>query len=78
MKRIKYQIFQSATENGTVVLAEADIPYSEENLAVAQREAYKGEYTIVDDGQPEPETPDTGTVTWEELDTAYQEGVDSV
>lgn len=32
----------------------------EANEAIAKREAYKGEYTIEDDGQPEPET-DAGT-----------------
>lgn len=29
--------------------------YSEEALAIAKRQAYNGEYTIEDDGQPEPE-----------------------
>ena len=28
----------------------------EANEAIAKREAYNGEYTIEDDGQPEPET----------------------
>ena len=28
------------------------------NEAIAQKEAYNGEYTIEDDGQPEPETTD--------------------
>ena len=32
----------------------------EANEAIAKREAYNGEYTIEDDGQPEPET-DAGT-----------------
>jgi hypothetical protein len=31
------------------------MPYSEANEEIAKREAYNGEYTIEDDGQPEPE-----------------------
>lgn len=57
--------------------AEVSIPYSEANEEIAKREAYKGEYTIEDDGRPEPEQPSETTV-WDELDAAYQEGVDSV
>lgn len=35
-------------------------PYSPENENIAKSEAYNGEYTIDDDGQPEPElTPTT-------------------
>ena len=30
-------------------------PYSYENEELAKREAYNGEYTIEDDGKPEPE-----------------------
>ena len=30
-------------------------PYSSENEEIAKAEAYNGEYTIEDDGQPEPE-----------------------
>ena len=34
------------------------MPYSEANEEIARREAYNGEYTIEDDGQPDPaETP---------------------
>ena len=29
--------------------------YSDKNLKLAQKEAYNGQYTIEDDGQPEPE-----------------------
>ena len=32
------------------------ISYTEANEEIAKREAYNGEYTIEDDGQPEPET----------------------
>jgi hypothetical protein len=53
------------------------ITWSEVNELVAAKEADNGEYIIVDDGQPEPETPSEDSV-WDELDEAYQRGVDSV
>lgn len=34
-------------------------PYSYENENIAKSEAYNGEYTIEDDGQPEPELEPT-------------------
>ena len=34
---------------------EQGVSYSDKNLELAQKEAYNGEYEIVDDGQPEPE-----------------------
>lgn len=33
--------------------------YSEANEEIAKREAYNGEYTIKDDGEPEPEVTPT-------------------
>lgn len=45
------------------------------NEEIAKREAYNGEYSIEDDGQPEP-TPEP--TIWDELATAYQEGVNEV
>lgn len=45
MKRIKYTL-----ANGIDV----ELPYSEKHLENAKREAYNGEYKIVDDGEPEP------------------------
>ena len=32
-----------------------ELPYSTEAEEIARREAYNGEYTVEDDGQPEPE-----------------------
>ena len=61
MKVIKYQI---ATEvnHGTdkapnieTILQERKFPWSESGEVIAKKEAYNGEYTIEDDGQPEPE-----------------------
>jgi hypothetical protein len=54
-----------------------EMGWNEANEEIAKREAYNGEYTIEDDGQPEPENPSDESV-WDELDAAYQRGVDSV
>ena len=64
------------------VLTPVEIRCTTDNLSaneeIAKKEAYKGEYTIEDDGQPEP-TPSGGdSAVWDELDAAYQKGVDSV
>ena len=61
MKTIKYQL---ATEinHGTpeepdieTVLTAVVVSYTEEAYAIAQAEAYQGQITVEDDGQPEPE-----------------------
>lgn len=36
------------------VLSAVEMPWNEGNEAIAKAEAYNGEYTIEDDGQPEP------------------------
>ena len=60
MRIIKYQL---ATEinrgtpeepNIETVLSNVSMPYTEGNYAIAQAEAYQGEITVEDDGQPEP------------------------
>lgn len=60
MKNIKYQL---ATEinrgtpeepNIETVLSNVSMPYTEGNYAIAQAEAYQGQITVEDDGQPEP------------------------
>ena len=88
MKIIKYKVlgytsvFDHETEEveRKECFAEFVRDYSEANEEIAKREAYKGEYTIEDDGRPEPEpTPSGGdSAVWDELDAAYQKGVDSV
>ena len=61
MKIIKYQlateINRSTPEEPDieVFLAPASMPYTEANYQTALSEAYQGEVTIEDDGQPEPE-----------------------
>lgn len=86
MKEIKYfynnSINTGTDENPNWVdnLFGKRIPYTEANEEIAKAEAYNGEYTIEDDGQPEPEPTPSGddSAVWDELDAAYQEGVDSV
>lgn len=81
MKIITYKVLGTITEAAidgeeneevsTRVLSTVRAPYSPEAEAIAEATAYLGEYTIEDDGTPEP-TPE-GDV-WSELDTAYSEG----
>ena len=61
MKILKYKL---ATEinHGTpekpdieTVLSGVTMPYTDANYSIAQAEAYQGEITVEDDGQPEPE-----------------------
>ena len=65
MKHIKYKVGcykgQYNPETGEVeqvlTSAEVSVDYSEANEEIAKREAYNGEYTIEDDGQPETYQP---------------------
>lgn len=59
MKKIKYNLC-TIVNHGTEehpdikeILTPMEMPWNESNEAIAKREAY-GEYTIVDDGQPDP------------------------
>ena len=60
MKRIAYMtpfLYERDADGEIVtekILKFRSIPYSPENIEIAKREAYNGEYTIEDDGQPEP------------------------
>ena len=89
MKIIKYQICNRVNRGTEAEPAWEDVlypveircaaAYLEANEAVAAAEAYNGEYTVEDDGQPEPEAPQgNDTAIWDELEQAYREGVDSV
>ena len=73
MKVIKYQalgktIVSVTEEDGTDKNVEQDLlyeverPYSTEMEELAKAEAYKGEYTIVDDGQPDAQTSDADRI----------------
>ena len=86
MKRIRYKIVGFAYEYDPAtkkevqkeLLSSVDIPYTKENEERAKMEAYNGEYTIEDDGQPDPTPtpPSDDSAVWDELDTAYQAGYD--
>lgn len=60
MKIIKYNICHMAnygTEKNPQmleVLYPVEMGWNEANEEIAKKEAYNGEYTIVDDGRPEP------------------------
>lgn len=54
MKKIKYEIYQSTTEEGVDITITKEMPWSEVNEENAKQEAYKGEYEIFDDGEPDP------------------------
>ena len=83
MKRIRYKIVGFAYEYDPAtkkevqkeLLSSVDIPYTEENEERAKMEAYNGEYSIEDDGKPEPESPSgDDSAVWDDLDAAYQAG----
>lgn len=77
MKKILYELFQDFDSSGEPITLPVELKYSEANLAIAENEAYNGEYTIEDDGQPEPEPPSpapTEDSVWDELDAAYTAG----
>lgn len=84
MKILKYNLC-TIVNHGTEeepkieeILSPVTMGWNEVNEEIAKKEAYKGEYTIEDDGQPEPEPTPSGDSVWDELDAAYQRGVDSV
>lgn len=73
MKWIKYQILQSAIGE-EIVLATKKVGYSNENLAIAQKEAYNG-YEIIDDSQSfekEPLGVEVGGTGAKDAETARQ------
>lgn len=89
-KIIKYQILSKvnigAEENQNIqqMPTYAEIECSTQdvydaNYPIAEKEAIPGTIQVSGEFDPEPEAPETGdAVTWDELNNAYQEGVDSV
>lgn len=60
-KVIKYKFLSSEVNHGTEeqpdieqIFLDVTMGWNEANEETAKREAYNGEYTIEDDGQPEP------------------------
>jgi hypothetical protein len=65
-KIIKYKFLSCEVNHGTEknpnieqIFSEKFMGWNEANEKIAKREAYNGEYTIEDDGQPEPEAQPT-------------------
>lgn len=52
MRIIRYNLLHETT-GGSGILLPKELPYTEENIAIAEDEAYNGEYFIEDDGRPE-------------------------
>ena len=69
MKVLKYRLMTEAN-NGTEeqpdiqqIFSDVSMGWNEANEELAKREAYNGEYTIEDDGEPEPtQEPTTDAV----------------
>ena len=66
MKWIKYKLLAYETNVGTEEepsieqhFMEKEMGWNETNEEIAKQEAYNGEYTIEDDGQPEPDVEPT-------------------
>ena len=65
MKVLKYRLM-TEVNHGTdeqpdiqQIFSDVTLGWSEANEELAKREAYNGEYTIEDDGQPEPDPEPT-------------------
>lgn len=76
MKILKYNL-PTKVNTGTVenpqemvIFFRVAMPWNEANEEIAKREAYNGEYTIEDDGQPEPEAQPTDAERIAELEEA--------
>ena len=76
MKILKYNL-RTLVNHGTEeepkieeILSPVTMGWNEANEEVAKKEAYNGEYTIEDDGQPEPEYEPTDAERIAELEEA--------
>lgn len=54
MQVLQYKLLQGQDEDEKPILLAVSMPWSEANEEIAKAEAYNGEYTIVDDSEPEP------------------------
>ena len=66
MKIIKYKFLSCEINHGTEekpnierIILNKSMPWNEVNEEIAKTEAYNGEYTIEDDGQPDPTSEPT-------------------
>lgn len=84
MKKIKYQYLSCEVNTGTEeapvmepIFVKKIMPWNEENEEIAKREAYKGEYEIFDDGEPEPEAS-ADDDEYADMASAIREGVNGI
>jgi hypothetical protein len=84
MKITKYNLctrVNNGTEETPVwedILSPVEMGWNETNEIIAQKEAYNGEYTIEDDGEPEPVAPTNEDADWDTMAEAIAEGVNEV
>lgn len=78
-KVIKYKFLSCEVNRGTEdkpdieqILLEKSMEWNESNEENAKREAYNGEYTIEDDGKPEPVVEQTTEQRIAELEEAIE------
>lgn len=71
MKYIHYDM-QISSDGDEVKLSAVRLSYSEANLEIAKKESYNGEYTVEDDGQPEPVVEPTAEQRITELEEALE------
>lgn len=77
MKIIKYKFLSAEINHGTEeepnieqFFIGVEVGWNEANEEIAKKEAYNGEYTIEDDGQPDPVAQRTDTERIVELEEA--------
>ena len=77
MRLISYKFLAAEINHGTEeepnieqIFRDKSMTWSEANEEIAKKEAYNGEYTIEDDGQPEPEAQQTPEERIAELEEA--------
>ena len=76
MKMLKYELYQSTTEEGVDITIIKEMPWSEVNEENAKQEAYKGEYTVEDDGEVDPAPADDDE--YADMASAIREGVNGI
>jgi hypothetical protein len=70
MKVIKYNLCIKVNDGTEEILTPVTMGWNEANEEIAKHEAHNGEYTIEDDGQPEPESVKTDSERIKELEEA--------
>lgn len=83
-KMISYKFLSAAINHGTEeepqieeILTPVTMGWNEANEELAKREAYNGEYTVEDDGQPDP-APIDDDDEYDDMAAAIREGVNGI